>query len=912
MSGQAKFAFRVGDFPAGTFVVRSMSGRERLSELYEFDIVVHSSQHDVDIARTVGAPAMLTLDIQGQQRRFSGIVAAVVEEGARDSSGIDAAQYRFKLAPRALMLKHRRNSRIFQNRRVPQIIAQVMAEAGLVSHFRLAREYPKLDYCTQYEETDFEFISRLIGEHGMFFYAVQGEGEFEDFLSGTALDMAQFGLNAVTDAVSEANETAGQVAAAVSATALGQASAAESLVFSDEAVLYPNLGEELLADLRAALARGLDAVGEATGLSEVADASQLAGLARQGAPKLHYSPHAGALQRDAQQSLSAFSLHHKLVPRKGSYRIFDPERPNAPIAAEKLHIDTLDSGKAALTSVISGGDPGAALADVAAGAAQEGIAYASGRVRGFEMEVYEHQPFFLFPDSRYANKEPERILVNARRDHVTASGSSNCSRLETGRRFTLEDHNVGHVNGDYAVIAVIHTGSSVEAAGSGSRSAYSNAFECVPADVTYVAERQRRLTIQTCLTATVVGPAQEEVFAAELAQVKVQFHWDREGRRDENSSCWIRCMQGWAGSGWGMQFLPRVGSEVVVGFDGGDPDCPIILGSVYNGVNPAPFSLPEERTRSGLRTRTTPKGQAGNELSFEDASGHEQIKMVAERNLDTLVRNDRSAVVVKNDATTIEGDQRLEVKGQSRIDVHGAHNVELRSDVGLDVHGGVDMSLRGPERREIHGPSNTINRGDASHTVRGNFSQTVGTEETPRSYLLRVEGTTTLIGERDTTLLSEKSLTLQCGNSVIRLLPDRIELSSPEVIAVGEGATTRLTGGEIQMFAEGAAQLVSDTAVIKSSGAGIALGTEVKVDGSKILLNSPAQASDELKTETEPPTVIELKDETGEPMAYQRYTIVLGDGSEIAGMLGSDGTATLMLEENAQIKFPQLPDVDPA
>ena len=169
-----------------------------------------------------------------------------------------------------------------------------------------------------------------------------------------------------------------------------------------------------------------------------------------------------------------------------------------------------------------------------------------------------------------------------------------------------------------------HRASESYAAGEAGDVSYENAFDCIAADVRYRPRRRTpRPVIHGVHTAVVVGPAGEEIFVDRYGRVKVQFHWDREGRRDENSSCWLRVATAWAGNNWGIVFTPRVGQEVVVSFLGGDPDQPLVTGSVYNADHMPPYTLPDHKTQSGIKTRSTPGGSPANfnEIRFEDKKG---------------------------------------------------------------------------------------------------------------------------------------------------------------------------------------------------------------------------------------------------------------------------------------------------
>ena len=144
--------------------------------------------------------------------------------------------------------------------------------------------------------------------------------------------------------------------------------------------------------------------------------------------------------------------------------------------------------------------------------------------------------------------------------------------------------------------------------------------------------------VQGSQTGYVVGPGGEEIFTDKYGRVKVQLHWDRDGRNDAGSSCWMRVAQGWAGKQWGMINIPRIGTEVIVHFLEGDPDQPIVAGCLYNPEAMPPYELPDNKTRSAIKTNSSPGGDGFNEIRFEDEKGKEQIFIHAERNQDIRVK----------------------------------------------------------------------------------------------------------------------------------------------------------------------------------------------------------------------------------------------------------------------------------
>ena len=184
--------------------------------------------------------------------------------------------------------------------------------------------------------------------------------------------------------------------------------------------------------------------------------------------------------------------------------------------------------------------------------------------------------------------------------------------------------------------------------------------------------------IQGIQTAFVVGPAGEEIFTDKYGRVKVQFHWDREGQVDAKSSCWVRVAQIWAGNKWGTMFIPRIGMEVIVHFLEGDPDQPIITGCVYNPQAMPPYTLPDEKTKSTIKSNSSKGGGGFNEFRFEDKKGSEQIFIHAEKNQDIRVKNDCMETILHDRHLIVENDQlENSQKRQTREVVGGDHNEKV-------------------------------------------------------------------------------------------------------------------------------------------------------------------------------------------------------------------------------------------
>ena len=253
-----------------------------------------------------------------------------------------------------------------------------------------------------------------------------------------------------------------------------------------------------------------------------------------------------------------------------------------------------------------------------------------------------------------------------------AQGKTNARGLAVGFLLKLEEHPRTDQNREYLVVSAACDllFENYESLPDPRPTNYSCAFVAMPASQQFRPRRRtRKPFVQGPQTAFVVGPAGEEIFTDELGRVRVQFHWDRRGRNDQHSSCWIRVSQYWAGKGWGSIHIPRIGHEVIVDFLEGDPDQPIVVGRVYNGTNVPPYSLPDNKTQSGVKSRSSLQGTPDNfnEIRFEDKKGEEEINVHAERNLSTSVEADESRSVGHDRSTTIDHDDVLTVKHDRKI-----------------------------------------------------------------------------------------------------------------------------------------------------------------------------------------------------------------------------------------------------
>lgn len=278
------------------------------------------------------------------------------------------------------------------------------------------------------------------------------------------------------------------------------------------------------------------------------------------------------------------------------------------------------------------------------------------------------------------------------------------------------------------------------------------------------------------LIAKVVGPSSEEIHTDEFGRIKIQFPWDSENKNDDTSSCWVRLSQPWAGSKFGFQFIPRVGSEVLVSFIQGNPDFPLVTGSVYNGQNKLPFTLPDEKTESGFASRSTSKGgmEDGHRLSFNDKKGEEKLTITAQKDL---------LLTVKNDVTS---EVKHEVK--SKIGAHRNTEITKGDDTLVLKQGSLHI---------------TLNKGDMQQKVTGNMTTSLSNG----NYSLTATGGSGKIKtDKSCVIESTQSIELKVGSNKIAISPSGITISGTMIKIEGSG-TAELKGAMTTVQGSGMTQI---------------------------------------------------------------------------------------------------------
>jgi type VI secretion system secreted protein VgrG len=344
-----------------------------------------------------------------------------------------------------------------------------------------------------------------------------------------------------------------------------------------------------------------------------------------------------------------------------------------------------------------------------------------------KLRVYEYPGGF---DKKDAGKAKAELRLQSREwPQTMLRGEGFCRSFGAGGKFELTAHDRDEANQAYVLARVAHQAT---------QSSYSNSYEAFPLSTPFRPPRVTpKATIPGTQTAIVVGKSGEEIWTDKYGRVKVQFHWDQKGKNDENSSCWVRVAQGWAGKGWGNMFIPRVGQEVVVSFLNGDPDRPLITGAVYNAQQTVPYPLPDEGTKSTLKSNSSKGGGGFNELRFEDKKDSEEIYLHAQKDYNVEVLNDETRTITQNRTTTIQ-------KGNDSLTVD-------KGDRSIQVN-------TGNETHEVKGKRDLTVTGDETHTDKANF-----THEVTGNYELKVKGNLTIDVTGKVTIKAGQDMINQAG-----------------------------------------------------------------------------------------------------------------------------------------------------
>jgi type VI secretion system secreted protein VgrG len=610
----------------------SFTGQEGISQPFRFNLTMMSevttgNPASVDPHALVGTSISVRINrteppdgTKIGERYWTGFCERFVKAGQDDNF----AYFSATIVPWFSFLNYATNCRIFQKKKVTEIFQEVVAVYGYsdLLTLDLKKDYATRDYCVQYRETDFAFLSRLLEDEGIYYYFQHENGKHK-------------------------------------------------MVLADSVACYQNqLGK---SEFKYSPATGLEAAEDTIINWQVVERM-----------------HSG--------KWSSRDFHHESPSNH-----FERTSPSNAVAAEGKKFEAYDWGEDAKffnQAGSVGGVPGEAEKSV-----------------GVRME----------------KEEASRSVVN---------GVSKCCEFTTGFKIKVQGLDKGST---FLLTGISHR--AFQAPGysyTQARPRYENHFDAISSDVPYAPQQVTgRNVIYGLQTAFVIDESpsgnSEEIWPDQYGRVRVRFHWDREAKY----ACWLRVVQPWAGKSWGQQWIPRVGDEVAVTFIEGDPDLPVIVGSVYNATNMPIFALPDNKTQSGILTHSSEGGGSSNfnMLRFEDKKGSEEIYTQAEKDQNALIKNNETRTVKNNRTSTIH--------------VNDTRTVETGDD------------------------TITVQQGNRSITVKQNIT----TESQSGTVKLTVDsGTLTEFAQGQISITSPTGITLTCGGSKINMTPSQIIIT--------QGATT--------------------------------------------------------------------------------------------------------------------------
>ncbi|MCG3188296.1 MAG: hypothetical protein LKCHEGNO_00268 [Burkholderiaceae bacterium] len=475
----------------------------------------------------------------------------------------------------------------------------------------------------------------------------------------------------------------------------------------------------------------------------------------------------------------------------------------------------------------------------------------------------------------YTQKNDGQQLVDDRLDEQqcqfeTVSGLSNSPTLATGRLFELARHPRANQNGEYLCTQLMLDVRDQPGESGGGAGDLQCSFVAQPSKQTFRPRRAtRRPFVQGPQTAVVTGPSGEEIFTDKYGRVKVQFHWDRYGKKDEKSSCWVRVASPWAGKSFGFVQLPRIGQEVVVDFLEGDPDQPLVTGRVYNAEQMPPWDLPANATQSGVLSRSSKGGSYGNAnaLRFEDKKGSEQVWLHAEKNQDIEVENDETHWVGHDRSKNIDHDETTHVKHDRTETVDNNETITIGVDRTESVGSNESITI-GIDRTENVGANETITIGanrsisvgasetatvalQRTHSVGVNESIAIGAAQeiaigaaqavaigADQTVQIGANQSTDVSKNRSITVGGDQSTSVSKGRTASITNDDSLKVGKNLVIDAGDSVTIKTGSASITMKKDGTITIKGKDITIDGSGKiNAKASSDIVMKGSKILQN---------------------------------------------------------------------------
>lgn len=349
------------------------------------------------------------------------------------------------------------------------------------------------------------------------------------------------------------------------------------------------------------------------------------------------------------------------------------------------------------------------------------------------MEVYRYPG--NYDNKGLGSSEMNKRLQAIQKHQSIVKAESNIRNLKVGHVYTIKKHeNINELGKSYLVTELHYIAEDDSYKNSSeSKQEIKNILQLIPADTSFRPDAiHQKPSVNGLQSAVVTGPQGEEIYTDEYGRVRIQFHWDREGQMNENSSCWVRVSHQWAGAGFGGINIPRIGQEVLVEFEDGDPDKPIITGRVYNARNMPPYQLPGNKTQSGWVSRSTPEGtkDTANEIRFEDRKGAEHLLIHAERNQSIEVENEEFHWVGKNRRKNIDNDEDVEIKNDRKETVGNDEAINIGRNQTVEI--GNDSVLKVGKNRTVEiekDAINTVNNHQKDYVYANHFQEVGGNYE---------------------------------------------------------------------------------------------------------------------------------------------------------------------------------------
>jgi type VI secretion system secreted protein VgrG len=436
---------------------------------------------------------------------------------------------------------------------------------------------------------------------------------------------------------------------------------------------------------------------------------------------------------------------------------------------------------------------------------------------GSKRRIYEYPGGFVKKDA--AETLAKLRMETEEWPQTLLRGRSFSPALCAGGKTTITKSGREDVNAAWLLLSVVHNATL---------DGYTSSFTAAPSDATIrPPRRQEKPVIAGTQTAIVVGKSGEEIWTDQYGRVKVQFHWDQKGKNDENSSCWIRVVHGWAGKSWGQIFLPRVGMEVVVSFLEGDPDRPLITGAVYNAEQTVPYTLPADQTKSTVKSNTSKGGVGFNELRFEDKKDSEEVYIHAQKDFNRVVTN--------NDDLKVGMVKKEKGKGNQTVTVYNDRTVTLEDgNAAVQVKKG---------NRDIK-----VDTGNETHTVAGTRGVTVTKAEThtnkdafeqkvTKNYTLTVDGDLTIDVKGKVTIKSGKDMLLQSAAKLTAKATTDLATSGTNI---SNKATSDLKNEGLNITNKAGVNLKNEGAMMTNKASGmhtVEAGGILTVKGSLVKIN---------------------------------------------------------------------------